>query len=196
IKLLILVEKNEVDDYYILNNFFERTWKLVLVDADSNKKTTISQFLVLKKEGLLADNIQADRILEDIKEKHANNMEIEIINNFLLEAIKAYDEKEFRKEELQKLIVKLSNWLHEEIEEDYTFMNVAQIKFRLGKLNSEDIERLNKLENDDLEIQIGKLILIEQYSESRIILDNMENEEKERFISYPIYNIMEKATKL
>src|SRR5699024_3661729 len=75
IKLLILVEKNEVDDYYILNNFFERTWKLVLVDADSNKKTTISQFLVLKKEGLLADNIQADRILEDIKEKHANNME-------------------------------------------------------------------------------------------------------------------------
>lgn len=191
INLLILVEKNEIEGYYILNNFFEKSWNAFLGDSGNKKNIPISQFLVLDKIGLLADNLQSDKVLEDIKAKHTNNMQLEIVNTFLLEAIKAYDEKAGNKEELKNLIFSLSRWLYEQFEEDYIYLNLAQVKYRLGILDNEDIEKLEDLEKNDLGLQTGVLILLEKYEEVRLVLEEMVDEERNQFRSYPIYNLFE-----
>lgn len=191
INLLILVEKNEIEGYYILNNFFEKSWNAYLGDSDNKKNISISQFLVLDKIGLLADNLQSDKVLEDIKAKHTNNMQLEIVNTFLLEAINAYDEKAGNKEELKNLIFSLSRWLYEQVEEDYIYLNLAQVKYRLGILDNEDIEKLEDLEKNDLGLQTGVLILLEKYEEVRLVLEEMVDEERNQFRSYPIYNLFE-----
>lgn len=191
--LLYVVEDNE-EGYYKINSFFDNLWDTKYHLDEINEKIQMSQFLILDEKGLRSDNINSQKIMEDIKRNHSGNKNIEYINIFLLKAIKAYDEKKDNQVEIRYLIENLSRWLYEESKEDYIFLNLAQVKYRLGTLDADDIEKIIDIgifNKEDLEVQLGVLILLNNYEEAEILMKSMEKELKDTFMSYPIYHLLD-----
>src|SRR5699024_2193870 len=114
IAILLMVEEDMEEGCYKLKDFFANTWDVTYVLTETTEHIPMSQFLVLGKEGLLADNINLQKIINDIKRNHSENKNIGYVNTFLLEAIKAYDECSAQQTELRYLIENLSRWLYEQ----------------------------------------------------------------------------------
>lgn len=194
ITILLLVEEDIKEGYYKLKNFFENTWNVAYHLPETAEHIYMSQFLILDKEGLLADNINSQKVIDDIKRNHSENKNIGYVNTFFLEAIKAYDESGSQQKELKYLIENLSEWIFEQSKEEYTFLNLAQVKYRLDKLDKKDINRIIEIGNfnkGNLEIQAGVSILLNKKEEAKISISNMDQEQKELFITYPIYQLLE-----
>lgn len=194
ITILLIVEENTKEECYKLKSCFANTWDVVYALPETTEHILMSQFLILYKEGLLADNIDSQKIIKNIKRNHTENKNNGYVNTFLLEAIKAYDECGSQQMELRYLIENLSEWLYEQSKEDYIFLNVVQVKYKLDKLEKIDIEKIidiSSFNKDNIEILAGTLILLDKNEEAESLIEEMELEQKECFMSYPIYNLLE-----
>lgn len=194
ISILLFVEKNMEEGHYKISSYFENTWEAKYYFYETTERIQMSRFLILVKKDLLVDNINARKIIEDIKSNHSGNKNIAYVNIFLLEAIKAYDECGPRQIELKYLIDNLSRWLYNESREDHLFLNLAQVKYRLGTLDKDDIDKvveIGNLNKDSIEIQIGVAILLKKNEEAEALIKDMDPELKNLFTSYPIYHLLE-----
>lgn len=104
IVIILVVEEDREEGCYKLKDFFANKWKVTYVLKGTTEHIPVSQFLILDKGGLLADNIDSQKIMDDIKKNHSKNKNIGYVNTFLLEAIKAYDETNAQQMELRRLI--------------------------------------------------------------------------------------------
>lgn len=194
IAIILMVEEDIKKGFYKLKDFFENTWDVTYVLTGTTEHIPISQFLILNKEGLLADNIDSQRIIEDIKRNHSENKNIEYVNIFLLEAIKAYDEGSAQQVELRWLIENLSQWLYEQSKEDYIFLNLAQVKYRIGTFDNSDTDKLIHMRNvynkDKLEMLAGISILLDEKERARNLINKMDKEKRKIFMDYPIYYLL------
>jgi hypothetical protein len=196
ISILLFAEENIEEGYYKIKSYFENAWKVKYYLRETDEDIQMSQFLILDKKGLLADNINSQKIIEDIKRNHSGNKNIVYVNTFLLEAIKAYDEYSSQQMELRYLIENLSEWLYHESKEDYIFLNLAQVKYRLGTLIKYDIDKIidiGKLNKDNIEIQAGISILLKKKEDAEALIKDMNSELKDLFMSYPIYHLLENS---
>ncbi len=197
LNLLLMVRKNLKESCYKVDSFFKKTWNIKYVLED-RKCVCMSQFIILDKNGLLVDNIDSRKILNDIKIKHKGNKYIKYVTLFLLEAIKAYDECSLNKDELTNLIENLSKWIFKQCGDDYAFLNLAQVKFRLGKLNNTDICKIMDIRSknkDNIEIQAGVSVLLNEKEHAEFLINNaMSPEQRKLFMSYPICNLLHKYT--
>ena len=196
ISILLFAEENIEEGYYKIKSYFENAWKVKYYLRETDEDVQMSQFLILDKKGLLADNINSRKIIEDIKRNHSGNKNIVYVNTFLLEAIKAYDEYSPQQMELRYLIENLSEWLYNESKEDYIFLNLAQVKYRLGTLDKYDIDKIidiGKLNKDNIEIQAGISILLKKKEDAKELIKDMNSELKDLFMSYPIYDLLENS---
>ncbi|SHI11223.1 hypothetical protein [Sporanaerobacter acetigenes] len=196
ISILLFAEENIEEGYYKIKSYFENAWKVKYYLRETDEDVQMSQFLILDKKGLLADNINSRKIIEDIKRNHSGNKNIVYVNTFLLEAIKAYDEYSPQQMELRYLIENLSEWLYNESKEDYIFLNLAQVKYRLGTLDKYDIDKIidiGKLNKDNIEIQAGISILLKKKEDAKELIKDMNSELKDLFMSYPIYHLLENS---
>lgn len=194
ITILLMVEENIKEGCYKLKSFFANTWDVVYALPETTEHILMSQFLILDKEGLLADNIDSQKIIKDIKRNHTQNNNSGYVNTFLLEAIKAYDKYSPQQMELRYIIENLSKWLYDQSKEDYSFLNLAQVKYRLSKLDKIDIERIidiSSFNKDNIEMLAGTSILLDKKEEAESLIEKMESEQKESFMSYPIYNLLD-----
>ena len=199
ISILLFVEENIEEGHFEVESFFESLRNAKYRLNETNEEIEISQFLILDKKGLLADNINSQKIIEDIKKHHSGNKNISYINAFLLEAIKAYDECSPQQSELRYLIENLSKWLYEESKEDYIFLNLAQVKYRLGTLEAYDVDRIiaiGNLDRHNIETQAGVAILLNKEEEAEALIADMNSEQKELFMSYPIYHLLKNNDEL
>lgn len=195
ISILVIVEIIENKKCYNIKSYFTNSWRITYLLKETAEHIPISQFIFLEKDGLLVDNINSKKIIEDIKEKHNNTNNTEYINDFLLEALKAYDEACDQKNEIEYLIEILSEWLYEENKADYKYLNLAQVKYRTGKLNDEiitKIKAMKKMNADNLEILAGINILLDNDDEAIQIINKMSFSNREFFKSCPIYNLINK----
>ncbi len=196
ISILLFVEENIKKGYYKIKSYFEYTWRVKYCLRETAEYVQMSQFLILDKKGLLVDNINSRKIIEDIKRNHSGNKNIVYVNDFLLGAIKAYDEHSPQQIEIRYLIDNLSRWLYNESEEDYAFLNLAQVKYRLGTLDKDDINRITEIGNlnkDNIGIQVGVAILLKKNGEAKALIEDMDSEFKNLFISYPVYSLLENS---
>lgn len=193
ILVILMIEVDEQDKCYKLKDFFTNSWETTYL-LNKDRHIPISQFLILDKEGLLADNIDSKIIIKDIKKYHNfKNKNIEYVNKFLLQAIKAYDENNAQQKQLRYLIENLSEWLYEQLKEDYVFLNLAQVRYRLRKLTKLDMDKLISIRNkhhDNIEMLVGVSILLDEKVQARHLLSKMGKEQKELFKQYPIYNLL------
>lgn len=193
LKLVVFIEENIDGKYYTIKDFFNHISDSSYISVEDSNKILISQFLILDKVGLSADNLNSENIFKDIVTKFTDDRMLEVINNFLLEAIKAFDVKEDENEsELGKLLIMLSSFLYEREEENYSFINLAQVKYRLGSLNQKDIEKLNIIREQcvDVGILAGAAILLGEKEEAEQHILEMASNDKEQFMSYPIYQLL------
>lgn len=194
ILIILMIEVDEEKGYYKIKDFFSYNWKFSYVLEGTTEHIPISQFLVLDKEDLLADNIDAQRIMDSIKKHHSKNRNIDYVNTLLLEAIKAYDENSAQQAQLRCLIENLSDWLYEESKEDYIFLNLAQVKYRLGELTEQIIDKLisiRKAYQDNIGMLAGISILLDEKELAKDLINKMNEKEKELFMTFPIYYLLE-----
>lgn len=195
ITILLKITEDKENKHYIVKDFFRNELKVRYAFEESSEYIDGSQFLILNKEDLLVDNIDSQMIIRDIQNKYTGDSEIPYINGFLLQVIKAYDKYGKINIELEYLMESLSEWIYEKIGEDYTYINLAQVKYRLNKMSDIDVDRLTNVmnSNKDLEILAGVSILLGDGDEAINIINKMVPEQKEVFMSYPIYNLLKKT---
>ncbi|KGK86564.1 hypothetical protein [Clostridium sp. HMP27] len=193
ILIMLMIEEDKRNGCYKIKDFFTSNWRVTYVLNEPTENIELSQFLILDEESLLADNIDAQEIINDIKRYHSRNIDIGYVNMFLLEVIKAYDRNSAQQGQLRYLMKSLSEWLYEESKEDYIFINLAQVKHRLGELRKCDVDKIEAIKetyNDNIEMLVATFILLDKKEEAKHLIDKMNDREKETFISYPIYHLL------
>ncbi len=188
--LVLMIEKE--NNYYKICNFFTNYYNISFVYEGTSDHIPISQYLILKADELIADNVSEDKIVRDIKKKHIKDKTEDFENMFILEAIKAYDNIE-NKDKLKKLILKLSKWFNNESKSEHSYLNYMQVKYRLEKLNKKDKIELKKLKNkyiDNLEFLVAISILLDDKEDAANTIKEMDDNVRKVFEDYPIYSLI------
>ena len=190
--LNILIFMNENEDNLRIEDYFS-TKLHVRGSDDRGVNHTISQFLLLKAEDLICSNFVLENIYDDVVKFNSWDGYSQIVNNFLLEVIRAYDANKGKHEDLYQLGVKISQWLCEQPDNFIHRMNYLQLKKREERLSCNEIEDLeNELTKSegDWSVTAGILILLERISEVRDILEKQSLEDQIIFKNYPIFSLI------
>lgn len=184
-----------IDNDCNFNNLFEAAlnlrWKVKL---DNGKELeNISPFITLKQDSLEKyDNFNFSKIEETIFHQDVNEDIIILTNLFVLEVINYYD----KTKDIPALMSakKIAMWLIENDDSDYLKINLYQINKRLNKqLTDNEIEDLLRIKNntEDNLIKCAICILLESKIEFNKIFGKLNDEEKKRFESFPIYSLLD-----
>lgn len=145
------------------------------------------------KEELKADNLNATSVINDIKKIHKSKEDCEFLIKMMLDSILVFDSNKGVKSELKKLMKDLSEYLYEKIRETYMYINLLQVKVRLGENISDYFEELKKIKEEEKEnsqILTACYILLGNYKEAKKIIKRMNKEDALKFKQFPIYNLI------
>lgn len=194
IVLLKLVYKDDIVEYY---DYYTKKIKVGIVWKTENKNVVFSRFALSDERILTAYNFNKEVVRESlVMPKDGNEKEVaERYNVFMLALIKAWDLKP--KKEYIDLIKYLEEIISGYIDDDIEFINKAQIEYRLNNklLSHKTRDRLYKIkfkEDTENTLKCGICILLEDYegfNENFILLTE---EDKQAFLSYPIYSLYKK----
>lgn len=184
-----------VDNDCNFNNLFEAatnlSWKVKL---DNGKELeNVSPFITLRQDSLEKyNNFHFPKIEETIYKQTVNEDSLTLTNLFVLELISYYD----KSKDIPALMSarKIAKWLTENDDSDYLKINLYQINKRLNKkLTDEEIQDLLniKLNTDDDLIKCAICILLESKIEFDQIFNKLNDDDKKRFESFPIYNLFD-----
>lgn len=167
--------------------------------AKHEKTILISRFVLLKKDSLLCLNFNKDTIINSIKRSIMDNDNIKLLinyyTNFSLELIKAWDES-FNNEYLE-IAEYIFTLINDYENSDILLINKAQIEKRLNnKLSSNTLIQLCQIiscDNTADDIKAAIYILLEDYKEFYKVFEKLDIERKNKFIKYPIYNLLKNS---
>lgn len=194
LRFIICVRKEE-DGRYKLLDFFKEDFSME-IELQGGKKFPISQYIILKKEELYSiNNMRYNVLLSSFKKIKRYEETEEIISNFLLKLILAYDES--KKRELLLVANEFSEWLssdstEEGVSHSIRELNKFQIIKRLRKLTEQEQEKIYEiLENKDIndEIRFGSYVLLEQKVAAKRYFEKLKEERRKEYENYPIYNL-------
>lgn len=173
---------------YILQNFFDKHQVVKVDENDKNVKHQITQYILMTKDSfLLASNIDYEKIVEDLS---VNSKSVtDDITWLFFEMLRAYDEQENKNEELLLTAEKYSDWLTEIIgKTNEMILNKLQIIKRRRAFDSEEISFLQNLRKntDNIQIKCGANLLLGKKEVAQDCFDEMDEEDKEVFITYPV----------
>lgn len=201
LKFIICIKK-EKDGKYKLLDFFKEEFP-VEIELQEEKKFPISQYIILKKEELYStNNMRYNVLLSSFKKIKRCKETINLINNFLLNLILAYDKT--KKEDIILTAEEFSKWIFSEFtEEELSYsikiLNNFQIVKRLRNLTEQEEEKIYEIledKNINNEIRFGSYVLLGQKAAAKRYFEKLEEERKKEFINYPIYNLWKELEKL
>ena len=172
----------------IENSLYMKYFRIVV----SNSDYKVPVFILFKRDiwEKLYD-VDESVLLEEIETSIFNN---ETEGNFSLlfvEILSAYDEKKDEKYyDVAKLISdKLLNASPDNV---YWKINRFQLLKRKRDLSEDELQELEDLEktNNDKKILCAINILLEDKRKAKKLLDEMGQEDRELFLTYPIYNLL------
>ena len=116
---------------------------------------------------------------------------IGIINNYLLNLIKCYDNT--NNDEYLNLALILSEKMYKEIDEDYVKINYFQVLKRMDKLDTIHYDILENIleETKENTIILAANILLENKYNCKKIISDLLQEKLENFKHFPIYTLYE-----
>lgn len=171
--------------------------------SDNNviKRCTTSPYIYLDID-MLARFVNIDfSIIKRSFEKIEPIMEVEtfnFINSFCLDCIGTYDKtKRMEFLELAEYIYSLHNDVLSKSDEEVIRLNELQIlKRKNGYLSKEEILELMNIKQNtqEAEIQFCTSVLLGGALEATTYFESLPNEYKEKFKTYPIYNLFEALT--
>ena len=137
-------------------------------------------------------NVDIDIIKETFNSLDSKEETIERYNLWMLEVIKAYDESNNIK------FLELADYINERILEHrdnaVDVINKMQIVKRKRALNYKEKDLIYDLKDaeDDLIIQCGIAILLDNKSDYERFFSKLSENEKNAFKEFPIYNLLDK----
>ena len=172
----------------IENSLYMKYFRIVVANSDYR----VPVFILFKRDiwEKLYD-VDESVLLEEIETSVFNN---ETEGNFSLlfvEILSAYDEnKDEKYYDVAKLISdKLLNASPDNV---YWKINRFQLLKRKRDLSEDELQELEDLEktNNDKKVLCAINILLENKRKAKKLLDEMEKEDRELFLTYPIYNLL------
>ena len=178
---------------YTLTDFFQTELDIVY-ENQAGEKTPCSQFMILSPEDLaLLNNIRYDVILSSFKSFELTDESASRANLFMLGLLEAYDKS--KKKDLLDLALEFSNWIKEFPEEylpnDIRTLNYLQIIKRQRELTKEENKQIYSLiasKDVSEDTLVGAYLLLGQQEAAEMHFENLDEEQKKNFISYPIYH--------
>ena len=192
IAFIAIIDENNRTNIY---NYFSDLSNIMRVFYyDENKKEVpISVYINMKMTTLLEySNINFDVIKETFNSLDSNEETLERCNLWMLEVLKAYDQSK------ENMVLDLAKYINERIMEhrnnNVDIINKMQILKRLRDLNVDEKETLYCLreEDKDMMIQCAIAILLENKSDFERYFSKLNNEEKDNFRNFPIFNLINK----
>ena len=189
--LIFIKGKEREHDRFL--NLLEQNITMSITNTINGRTYPISQYLIFDRA--IYKNIALqyqDRIISsfqhDIKQYP---IVAERINNSLLEMLHAYDESS--KSEILNMCIKFSKWLLDNasaLDINIRWLNYLQSIKRARSLNHAEQNILYKIlkTETNTEILIAAHILLNQTTQANILLKSIKDQN--RFISFPIYNLM------
>lgn len=172
-------------------------------DADGKNKEkliNVSQYFLMNKEGIAtASNLDCTAIYNDLVQLPKEEIYIENLIYFILDLISAYDLKKVNSDvgddQLLQLAFDLLSWIevNKYSEGDILCLNMLQIIKRRRPLNNNEKSQLYTIldGSNDYSVKCGAAILLEQKELALFYLNKLDEQQKNLFTTYPIYNLIE-----
>lgn len=161
----------------------------------------ISIFEVFEpNDWLKIDNCKIDSVIASYQRLVDNKLKYEGADRTILKIVIAADMAEdmTKRELLLNWAQCLSNWnLKYSPNSEMVIINDLQIKSRVRKLNSKEMEILSNIlvnSNDNYELCFGSSVLLESKPQADLFWNKLDNETKERYKDFPIYTLYMKLS--
>lgn len=193
---LIMICLKQKDGVYKLWDYFDKHID-VYAFSENQERFVASQYSIMKADDFLTvDNLRLQSIIDDFRRIKPQECIVENGNMILLEMLKAYDHEE--KPELLNAVKQMHSWLEaagEYINSEVMLINHFQIIRRERELTFAERRELYKLidSSDNITYKIGALILLNEQDEAERLLSKISLEDKETFMSYPIFKFYTKS---
>ncbi|MEL0463355.1 DUF4365 domain-containing protein [Streptococcus pneumoniae] len=169
--------------------------------GEGEDSSYISIFEVLEpNDWLKIDNCDFNSVISSYQRLVDNQLKYEGTNNTIIKIIMAADKAEdvARRELLLNWAQCLSDWnLKYSQNSEMIIINDLQIKSRVRKLNSKEMEILSNIlvnSNDNYELCFGSSVLLKSKPQADLFWNKLDNETKERYKDFPIYTLYMKLS--
>lgn len=149
---------------------------------------------------LKIDNCKIDSVIASYQRLVDNKLKYEGADHTILKIVIAADMAEdmTKRELLLNWAQCLSNWnLKYSQNSEMAIINDLQIKSRVRKLNSKEMEILSNIlvnSNDNYELCFGSSVLLKSKPQADLFWNKLDNETKERYKDFPIYTLYMKLS--
>ena len=161
----------------------------------------ISIFEVFEpNDWLKIDNCKIDSVIASYQRLVDNKLKYEGADRTILKIVIAADMAEdmTKRELLLNWAQYLSNWnLKYSQNSEMAIINDLQIKSRVRKLNSKEMEILSNIlvnSNDNYELCFGSSVLLKSKPQADLFWNKLDNETKESYKDFPIYTLYMKLS--
>lgn len=161
----------------------------------------ISIFEVFEpNDWLKIDNCKIDSVIASYQRLVDNKLKYEGADRTILKIVIAADMAEdmTKRELLLNWAQCLSNWNFKYSQNsEMAIINDLQIKSRVRKLNSKEMEMLSNIlvnSNDNYELCFGSSVLLKSKPQADLFWNKLDNETKERYKDFPIYTLYMKLS--
>lgn len=169
--------------------------------GEGEDSSYISIFEVLEpNDWLKIDNCDFDSVIASYQILVDNQLKYEGTNNTIIKIVVAADKAEdvSRSELLLNWAQCLSDWnLKYSKNCEMAIINDLQIKSRVRKLNSKEMEILSNIlvnSNDNYELCFGSSVLLKSKPQADLFWNKLDNDTKESYKDFPIYTLYMKLS--
>jgi hypothetical protein len=192
--LLFLDAVDKRKSLYNVYNFFD--YKGIFKVARGNTEYFASHYSVLSPDDYIElSNIDLSKMLPSYKDLNDRDVDIfEAVNYDLLNLLFAYDKHTDHPIGILNAAKEIASWLLNEsadnLQAEIKMINYLQTIKRERELSAEENKRLYEIaenENSSLMFKLGANLLLENHKVARIQFEQLCEQDKEAFRSFPIY---------
>ncbi len=191
--VLLIWADRDGDNGYRVQSYFNDHRIALFENSDTKMEHpySITKYVLLKKSDFVdAANIDYNCIKEDRKRNDTSPLVTEQITLFMLEMLGAYDELKEKDTDLLSTAEIYCDWLIENIEQpnDMMLLNRLQIIKRKRDFEQAEISQLQELRKEPKEcsVRCAANLLLGKQDVAQDCFDEMDEQEKNKFISFPI----------
>lgn len=186
-KLVLYIQKE--NKKYIGYDFLYEKLSVEIYGEVDNVYVKVNPWFVLEDNTLDRIYIEYNEMFESLKSIDSDDPLYENINNYVMLSIKKYDRKKdshyliIAEDLTRRLLLKFPS-------KNGYYINMMQIKRRHNNLDLEDRKFLTGIKQSDDNFELCCVcILLEQWLDYEMYYSQLDEDEKEEFKSWPIYNL-------
>ncbi|MDD4591833.1 MAG: hypothetical protein PHG06_15615 [Parabacteroides sp.] len=192
--LLLLEAVDQEKNLFNVYNYFDQKGIVKIARGEEAEHITSKYSALSANDYIELSNIVFSDILQSYKDiLHLNNKIYEPANFDLLNLLLAYDKHEEHPAIILETAKDIARWILEEsgdiLPDEIKVINYLQTIKRARDLTKEEISKLYHIadKSENIMYKLGANLLLENYKVAPFQFDQLSDEEKDQFKSFPIY---------